>query len=231
MNVNGKLRHYKKRGSYVYLILTRFIKRLQLPFKGQIDNLSEIGRWIILISSLVKIENIVEIGTWNGRGSSKLIGESIQSFSKSSAAKKKVVGLEIDKQAFLKSKKNLKKYKQFYEVIYGRIIDECELNIENMQDFEIPWLKGEIKALRSAPFVLDKIPSSIDLLILDGGEFSTLQEYKILISRVRHFIILDDVKLRKGREVAIMIKNDPNLTLIWESEERNGVVIAQRISL
>ena len=79
--------------------------------------------------------------------------------------------------------------------------------------------------------MLDKIPSSIDLLILDGGEFSTLQEYKILISRVRHFIILDDVKLRKGREVAIMIKNDPNLTLIWESEERNGVVIAQRISL
>lgn len=75
--------------------------------------------------------------------------------------------------------------------------------------------------LQESPNCLEKIPLQIDLLILDGGEFTSYSEFKILKSRCKGFIILDDVKSRKNREVHSELIMDDTCTLIVESNDRN----------
>lgn len=47
--------------------------RTSLEPKGQINQTSEIGRWITTLSSLSQVNFIVEVGTWTGEGSTECI--------------------------------------------------------------------------------------------------------------------------------------------------------------
>ena len=71
------------------------------------------------------------------------------------------------------------------------------------------------------------MPERIDLLILDGGEFSSYYEFLKLKDRTTYFI-LDDTKILKNFEVANIIKNNKSLyEIIVDSEDRNGYLIAK----
>lgn len=73
---------------------------------GQVDRMSEFGRWIELLSSLSENTTIVEIGTWNGRGTSKQIVNGVLS-RRSPHNNVKVFGFEIDHKKFLSAQRFL----------------------------------------------------------------------------------------------------------------------------
>lgn len=54
--------------------------------------------------------------------------------------------------------------------------------------------------------VLDELPKKIDLLLLDGGDESTDEEFDLLYSRCSNFIILDDINDRKNRRQFAALK-------------------------
>jgi hypothetical protein len=193
-----------------------------LPFffeKGQIDLKSEVGRWIYFLSSLSSTSVIVEIGTWNGKGSSNLIARGVI---KSKNLDKTVIGLEINKNLFTKARKNLKKH-QFFKVLHGGIINISEVDRVDLTDSEINWLRGDLIDIEKAPNVLDQLPSEINLLLLDGGEFTTYAEYKNLKNRINGYVILDDTESRKCRRILLEAKKEK--LVIFESHERNGTAV------
>jgi hypothetical protein len=77
--------------------------------------------------------------------------------------------------------------------------------------------------------VLDIIPITIDLLILDGGEFSSLSEYNKLKDRTK-YIILDDTNTIKNNKVADIIRKNNDYKIIADSNSRNGYLIAKKIN-
>ena len=78
--------------------------------------------------------------------------------------------------------------------------------------------------------VLNQMPSKIDLLILDGGEFSSLSEFKKLKDRTTYFV-LDDTLLIKNNEVADIMRNDSNYQILYDNtSDRNGFLISKKIS-
>ena len=193
-------------------------------FKGQINQKHEIGRWISLLASLEYIKIIVEIGVWNGLGTSKMIEKGLSDRAKNDY---RVIGLETNQVMFKKALINLRKIKE-YELIWGSIVSEQELDVENLSPLESEWLKKDCLDLKKAPNVLEKIPNAIDLLILDGGEFSTYSEFKKLQSRVTQWIILDDTYTRKCRRILKEISHFPDWKVFYISEERNGTAILYR---
>jgi hypothetical protein len=83
--------------------------------------------------------------------------------------------------------------------------------------------------MRDAPLVIDAIPLSLDLVILDGGEFSTYAEFLELKDRLAKWVVLDDVKTRKNRRVLEELQKDPAFALVAEEDERNGTAIFVKI--
>lgn len=194
--------------------------------KGQISEDSQLGRWIEVLSSLNQVEVIMEVGTWSGRGSSRMIGLGI---SKSAIeVPKSVIGLEIDQKLAIDASRYLRRFPNF-RVIHGRIVDQHELDSNNLSTAEQLWYKQDLLNFESAPNVFSLIPSKIDLLILDGGEFSSFAEFVKLKSRIVRWVVLDDTLIRKNRKVHESLRNDSNFSLVWESSERNGCSIYRRV--
>jgi hypothetical protein len=130
---------------------------------------------------------------------------------------------------YRKSKKFLAKY-SFFQPIYGSIVTLEELDNQNLSADEESWFKQDAESTLVAPLVEKFIPEQIDLLLLDGGEFSTYAEFKKLESRVRKWIILDDTRTRKCMKILEEVRVNPRYLVVSESFERNGTAVIRVIS-
>ena len=161
---------------------------------GQINLNNEAGLHIKKICERVDVNNIVEIGTWNGRGSTLCIYNAIKDTSK------RLISLETCKEMydiafdFYKDKKEA-------SIINGYISNEL-LDFDSLDDSfftdydkntKLSWYQEDLNNISKCKNVLDLIPDEIDFLILDGGEFSSWQEYLILKDRSK-IIFLDDTR-------------------------------------
>jgi len=201
--------------------------RLTFQFSGQIKKKHQIGRWIEFISSLPGVESIVEVGTWNGRGSSKAIVRGVLRKTRNGDYSTKVWGFEVNPRMFEVAKKSLANYR-FFTVVFGSLVSVLDFDRINLTKTELDWLNQDEIWVKNAPFVLSEVPDKIDLLILDGGEFSSQAEFMVLKSRVSQWIILDDTNTRKCRTILEGVKKGGEFEIIWESNERHGTAVLFR---
>ena len=90
----------------VLLLVFRFLFKKN---RGQISKNTEIGRWIELLSSLTDVQRILEIGTWNGAGSSQLIARGVSS-NPLKLVTCEVIGLEVHRELAKIAKKILENF-------------------------------------------------------------------------------------------------------------------------
>jgi hypothetical protein len=195
--------------------------------QGQISPSTEVGRWISALASLSEVKSIVEIGTWSGLGSTKCIQSGLKSRSSHDTDSLLVISLEVDSKMFKVAKRNLRANPKI-KLLWGSLVSERQLDMEDLTNDERTWLEADKLKIRQAPNVLDQIPANIDLLVLDGGEFSTGAEFQALKSRLTKLVVLDDTRTRKNRRVFEELKGDRAWFLVHESEERNGTAVFRR---
>ena len=213
-----------KRISMIKRFVSRVTQSIRFRFEGQISHQNEIGRWIQLLASLEENRTIVEIGTWNGLGSTSMILKGLES---KNSTESKVMGFESNKKLFETAKKNLRGHPE-YELIFGSIVTEDELDSKNLSEIEVDWIQNDISGLKEAPYKLSVVPDQIDLLILDGGEFSTFAEFNKLNSRVTGWIVLDDTNTRKCKGILKELQDDGPWKIVFSSIERNGTAVLRR---
>lgn len=194
---------------------------------GQITKDSEIGRWLMLIASLSEVSTIVEIGTWNGQGSTKLLCLGVNQRPKKERSKVQIHGYEIHPLMFKKASKVQARF-NFLHIHHGSIVQSSALDDQDLTAVEKVWYVKDKELIDQNPNVLHTVPGSIDLLVLDGGEFSTFAEFLILRPKVSKWIVLDDTNVRKCKKVVENLENDPDFHLVFQSEERNGVALFRR---
>ena len=94
--------------------------------------------------------------------------------------------------------------------------------LEN-NDFKY-WNGIDFNNMSDKKLFLDRneIPQIFDVLLLDGGEFTTWYEYQKLKNKCK-IIILDDTNVPKCKKIIHDLKSQPNKwKLIFNSDERNG---------
>lgn len=187
------------------------------PSTGQILPGSKFGDKLTELAREAKV--IVEIGTWKGQGSTLCLFN----------------GIKERPDAFLFT---IEAYRAMYEQYVGPVHERVFRiwgTIVIPEDFpsyettvEQYHLDKNINA--SAPFVHDIIPQEIDLLLIDGGEWTANVEYHELGWRSK-VVALDDTNQDKSiknyRAVKDMIESGW-IVLADEPEDRNGWFIGRR---
>ncbi len=191
--------------------------------RGQINQLNERGRLLNKFIVENKFSRILEIGTWNGLGSTltiinaNLVTNSIKEFT----------SIESNKTCYKKAKKNLKHLNSNVDLLYGRIIEVNEMPPIESIDFEFfgfdpknrEWYFEDLKNYNKAPDLLPQISNNYDFILFDGGEFSTYAEFIKLWTRTSYFAI-DDTQTYKQHEVLKFIKkNHERFSLIYELKD------------
>lgn len=148
---------------------------------------SPLGQRLTALAS--EANTIVEVGTGCGLGSTLCLWNGLRKPSDSM-----LFSIEADKATFEKAKNNLSNDWQM-ALLYGRLhstIRPYFHPVDSIQDRET----YEAEATNTAPYITE-LPKAIDLLFLDGGEFTSDGDFLRLWQRSK-VIVLDDCNREKA---------------------------------
>lgn len=186
----------------------------------QITLESPLGVWLKNLA--MRSQNIVEIGTGSGNGSTQCLIAGLQPGAH-------IFTVEGSKTAYDEAVQVLYSYPDV-TLLFG-VASKTEPPWQDHPHPKAPgWHKEDCRIVRESPQVLDQIPLSIDLLVLDGGEFSTFCDFFALNMRSKIIAMDDTNPARSVKNVEPlktlksagwkMIAEDPNY--------RNGYAIYER---
>lgn len=209
---------------------------------GQINIGSVAGDLITSISKRDDISNIVEIGTWNGMGSTLCVIKGITESGKD----KNFISIELYEDMFKEAIINLGDNIKYVKLMNGTIISTDDLNwFDHSIIFKIIsdgydqmgissehsrlWYQKDIDNIRSAKNIISDLPDKIDFLILDGGEYSTYPEWNKLKDRTR-IVALDDSNIFKCSKIREEIISSGDYKVIYDNlYDRNGFSVFEKI--
>lgn len=197
---------------------------------GQICN-DPFSNEIIKYASDLKYKTFLEIGTWNGLGSTKAFSNGFKNRNDDYI----FYSLECNKDKCDDAKKlytDNKKIHILNEVIWNeepsdfyKIFPQC---LEN--EMYKHWNKVDIINMKMCNLFLNRpnLPDIFDVILLDGGEFTTYHEFQTLKNRCK-VIMLDDINVDKCTLIVKEIENDPSWKIIKKDNIRNGFLIAEKV--
>jgi hypothetical protein len=197
---------------------------------GQINLNTKFGKLIKKYSEDASVKSILEIGTWNGLGSTRCIIDGLQNRTndyvfyslecnteKSNCAKniyKNIDNVHILNEVIINAMPE-----NIYE-IFPEILKNSDYNYWNSIDFS---------NMKDKPLFLERsnLPEIFDIILLDGGEFTTYFEYQLLKDRCK-YLILDDINVLKCKLIVKEIENNlDKWEIIEKDNERNGFLICK----
>ena len=202
---------------------------IELEFTGQITIDQSLGKDIYELTKLKEVKTIVDVGTFNGLGSTLCIIVGMNE-------NQKLWSIELYPNMYQLALENLSKVlKPNIKILNGRIIEYDEVfwfdhsTIDLMGDKHAKlWYHKDLEHLKNSKNVIDELPNIIDLLILDGGEYTTYPEYLKLKDR-SNIIVLDDVNILKCKQIRNELLNNSDFTLTHDNaKQRNGYSIFKR---
>lgn len=192
---------------------------------GQINDETRGGKLIYEFIKKFDIQNVLEIGTWNGLGSTLVIYNALMSTGSTFS----FMSIETDKIAYNYAKKNLKKFPEI-KLKLGRIIEVIDLPDPNLIDFRkhnlnpenIEWFYQDIRRYKKTKNISSLLNDQYDFILFDGGEFSTFAEFKLLYTRTK-FFGLDDIQTYKQYEVIEFIQKNKNKFQLIETVDKLSI--------
>ncbi len=176
---------------------------------------NKLGRYLVDISGLPDVKTIVEIGTWNGAGTTRCILTGIKNSNKTDYD---FTTLECSPEFYIIAiKNNCKIINKNMHFIHGKIVDEDLIDkwfdTSILSSEQYGWMLQDKGWMAEVPNVLDIIPQQIDFLVLDGGEYSTYLEWQLLKDRVK-YVALDDTQALKCKRIREEVLADDSFEII-----------------
>jgi glycosyl transferase family 25 len=197
---------------------------------GQVKVDSQFGRWIIKYASDKRFKRYLEIGTWNGRGSTCCFYEGFKYRTDSDYM---LQSYEINSSRANEAK-DVWKFYPHIDVIHGSIMKINEYpSLEDIQkihpELNMEWYIDDINSLKTC----DVIPMiDPEVVCLDGSEYLTYFEFqKIMRDTNAKVYILDDTIVSKCIKIVEWFKNhnDEWKCIDYSDSERNGWCIFEKL--
>jgi hypothetical protein len=193
---------------------------------GQVKVDSEFGRWISKYAADPRFTRYVEIGTWNGRGSTCCFYDGF--LKRSSSVKLQSYEIAPDRVEYAKQ------VWDFYdpiEVIHGRILEECPSLEEVLRvhpNINPEWHSDDVKNFATCPYVAMNDPQ---VILLDGAEYLTWFEFERMINTTAASVyLLDDTQTAKCPKILQFFAEHPEWKRVAGSDtDRNGWAIFEVI--
>jgi hypothetical protein len=200
---------------------------------GQIKQTDVMSFFIKKFCDDPSYKNFLEIGTWNGLGSTKIF---VSNLIKRSTNDWVFYSLESNKDKVEDAKslyKNIQNVSILNEVIWNELpSDFYEIfpEIKTNSTFNY-WNKIDMENMKLCKKFLDRtdLPEKFDLILFDGGEFTTYHDY-VFLKDYAKIIILDDTNTAKCKKIVDNIKTSNEWRIIDDvPNDRNGILVAEKI--
>jgi hypothetical protein len=205
---------------------------------GQVNMNTGFGRFVAQIArDRADLLHFVEVGAWNGQGSTLCIAEGIVAREGEGGEGASLVSFEVDADMYAHARRYWEKcdIPFDFELVRGRIsatMDDVE-EVREAPGYEAHhegWYEGEKSAFESAPFAATRMPPVVDFLLLDGGEYSTNSDWATAKKHFPKIVALDDVNMYKTRKIVEELEGSEEWVKIGgDEEERNGWAVYERI--
>jgi hypothetical protein len=200
---------------------------------GQISN-NSFSTEIIKYASDTKYKTFLEIGTWNGLGSTRSFSDGFKNRTDDYI----FYSLECNTEKSMESKdlySDNSKIHILNEVIWNEEPDDFYKTFPQCLTNEMyrHWNEVDMINMKKCKLFLERpnLPDIFDVILLDGGEFTTYYEFKLLKNRCK-ILMLDDINVAKCKLIVEEIKADNSWRVLREDRTlHNGYLIAEKISL
>jgi len=193
---------------------------------GQINLGTEFGNILSNCAGRDDVKTIVEIGAWNGMGSTCCIADGILKASKSCL----FMSFEANADMYNQAQTNLNnsKYKDVVKLLHGAIVGVDEFPTFESGAMVREWYDSDVRSCQSSTNYFDSLPDVIDFLFIDGGEYTGYIEYLKLKNR-SNIIALDDTTCFKTKRVRAELLLDATFGVLHDSQtDRNGCSVFVR---
>jgi hypothetical protein len=197
---------------------------------GQICN-DSFSKHIQMYASNLNYKTFLEIGTWNGLGSTKAFATGFNT--------------RTDDYVFYSLECNADKCADAAKLYASndkiQILNEVIWNEEPADFYEIfpqvltdsrykHWNEVDIVNMKQCDLFLNRpnLPEIFDVVLLDGGEFTTYYEFQLLKSRCK-VLMLDDINVDKCKRIVQELCADATWKIVHRNRVRNGYLIAEKI--
>lgn len=196
---------------------------------GQIHKNTPLGQALIkLIVSDLTIERVVDVGCWNGLGTTLCVMDAMMMRKKALSC----LAIESNKTFWEKAVMNwkFKVNPENLKIVYGRfgsaVMSRKEIEAHplftKVKDHYTLWYDQDIKDYTQCNQVV--VTGKVDLIILDGGEFCGAGDLEAALKLNPRYIVLDDVEVIKNCQNAVTL-GKMGWEMVFFTRDRNGSVI------
>lgn len=198
---------------------------------GQVAPDSLFGKVLERLAENESYRTFLEVGTWNGEGSTRSIATGIQH--RNTPAE--FWSYEANLEMFGKASQYWSSRPQWLHLVYGSlhgtVMSRDQVvshpNYPLVKEHYTLWYDDEAKCCTQSPIVLP--PESVDVILLDGGEFSTAGDWEVLKKCNPKVVALDDTSVIKTSDIRKeLLESSEWETVEDHPKDRNGWAIFKR---
>jgi len=196
--------------------------------QGQINDDNALSTWIRDVCRDENNKVFLEVGTWNGLGSTRVFVDALKGRTDTT-----FYSLECNSEKSAHARK-------FYEGVANvHILNEILVELTPEQVYEVfpeakddpefnRWNTVDIENMKEC--AVFSSADRFDVVLLDGGEFTTWHEFQHIKDKCR-YLLLDDTNANKCKKIVEEVKAHPETWKILGEEQsvRNGVMMLQRL--
>lgn len=197
--------------------------------QGQISSGDSLGAFLKDLARNPRYARYLEIGTWNGLGSTKCFYEGFL---------ERPVGSYVFYSLECNAEKSHDARRYYEEGVEPRLPDIHILHAKAVRDvpdeailkeqfdaFEPTWHRVDIENMRACPYLFEMelgCEPSFDVVFLDGGEYTTYYEYLALKDACK-VLVCDDSSVEKSKRIRAELMASPDWRCLRDAPyERNG---------
>lgn len=194
--------------------------------EGQINRGSAFGEVLYKVAAIPKVKKVVEIGTWNGMGSTKCIIDGLKESGKTDYY---FQSFEANLEMFRSAYNNLMSIMvaDHMCLYHGTLVKPDEFPVFDPTQMVKEWYDADVAACGSSTCWIENIPAIVDLLFIDGGEYTGYVEYSKLKDR-SNIIALDDTKSYKCKQIRDELLIDENFQVMYDDFIARGTSVFVR---
>lgn len=203
-----------------------FLTSLQLNV-GQINLGTRVGNLIKIFAAESNFKTFLEVGTWNGLGTTRCFIEGLKNRTDSY----KFYSLECN------AEKSILAAQLYANIPNAHILNETLIGVDDIKDANTifpnlieKWHRIDMDNLKVCKNFFDRsdLPTTFDVILLDGGEYTTYFEFLKIKNKCR-VLMLDDTKTDKCTKIVEILKADKDWRMLYEDHERNGFCIFEKM--
>lgn len=205
---------------------------------GEINKTDQFGESIINTTKKFQLHNILEIGSWDGTGSTQCFIEGLQLFNT-----KKLTCLEVNSERFEQLKKNVQhldwvecintssiSLKSLQYTTFDELWESPYNYIQSPKNVVEQWYNSDILSISTTSGFLETDTTFYDGVLIDGSEFTGYSEFLLVKDRCNVLFLDDYYNAFKTRQVVVELSKNPEWECIANNKyTRGGFAVFKRI--